>query len=832
MYIEDEELRLLYRDASQDHLDKLEAGVLHLEQHSADTERLKELLREAHSLKGDSRMLGVQDAETLTHHVEELLIAVDKGECIVTAELCDRLYQGLDAIRKIAHEAVTGDASGVSVFHTLAQLAGEEESSPALFDESAIGVETETDLSEENAADLDAFASNQPYVPAGLDLSMLDPELVAELQGVPVAANGHDTNGHDSHALLTETNGHSTNGHALPIETNGHSTNGHSSISETPEPSAPQDATPKETDSYQIDTVRVAATKLDLLITQASELAVTKLRIARRTDDITQILNLWENWSRENATQRTLLDHLAQQVEPELLSPLQETQHRHQGYLEQFGDLIRQLRGTATTDTARLDTISNSLESGILKLRMLPLSSLFGLFPRLVRDLAKDQSKDIHFVIEGGDTLADKRILEEMKAPLTHLIRNAIDHGIEPLSERLAAGKANQATLGLRGYQVGSSICIELVDDGRGLDLDKIKCTALRRGLYSEAELDQMSPDQIQSLIFQPGFSTRTTVTELSGRGVGLDVVHANVERLKGTIQVSSTPGQGCTFRLMLGASLTTTNVLIVSVDQTPYAIPVEAVDTMIQVQRQDIYVVDDSPTVTFEDQPLSLVWLADLLELPTAASPPQRLDTVATHFPCVVLTVGTERLGVLVDQLVEMQDIVLKPLSRLLHRVRNVTGATILGNGEICMVLNPQDLVRAVRGERALSVNLENVQTKPKVLLVEDSIPIRTQVRRILQGAGYDVTAAVDGLDGFEKLSLDAFDAVVSDIEMPNLTGLELTSRIRQQDEYEELPIILVSTLAKEEDRRRGADAGANAYITKGDFDQTLLLDTLRRLI
>ncbi|MBE9079379.1 hybrid sensor histidine kinase/response regulator [Romeria aff. gracilis LEGE 07310] len=810
MFIEDEELRDLYRDASQEHLDKLEAGILHLEKHPKDANQLKLLLREAHSLKGDSRMLGVEDAETLVHQIEELLIGIEQSQLAVTAELCDRIYKGLDAVRKIAHEAVTDEPSGVKLFRVLVQLTGCEESPDQLAEKHAKAKESNLELvdyDEDGApalANFGALATDPPYVPAGLDLSKLDPELAAELSGKLNSAP----------ATLT-TNGQ----HPSPEP----AAKGHQPAT------APTELPPERlVETHQIDTIRVAAPKLDQLMTQAGELAVTKLRIARRMDDITQVLNLWETWSQENLKQHKVLDQLAQQIDPVLLAPLQVAQQGHDSRLDQFGELIQQLHSAAAADTARLETVSNELESGILKLRMLPLSSLFSLFPRLVRDLAKDQDKDIDFVIEGGETLADKRILEEMKAPLTHLIRNAIDHGIEPLAERLAANKPAQAALKLRGYQMGSSICIELIDDGRGLNLGKIKHTAIRRGLYSQAEIDRMTSGQIQALIFEPGFSTRTTVTELSGRGVGLDVVRTNVEQLKGSIQIDSTPGQGCTFRMTLGTSLNTTYALIVSVAQNRYAIPVEFVETMIRVRRPDIFAMDGKPTITFRGQPLSLVWLSDLLELSAQSDG----DAIAS-LSCVVLKVGSDQIGLLVDALIEQQDIILKPQSKLLKRIRNITGATILSNGEICMVLNTQDLIRSAQGRQSLPAELmQTATTKPKVLLVEDSIPIRTQVKRILQGAGYEVTAAVDGLDGFEKLTLDAFHAVVSDIEMPNLTGLELTSRIRQQVEYAQLPVVLVSTLAKEEDRKRGADAGANAYLTKGDFNQTLLLDTLRRLI
>lgn len=796
MFIEDEELRQLYRDASREHLDKLDNGVLHLEKHPEDTNQLQELLREAHSLKGDSRMLGVVDAETLTHQVEELLIGVEKGTYEMTAALCDRIYLGLDAVRKVTHEAITGEPAELQLNQILAQIMAVDDlpEAPKIPASDNVNLE-DPDPNEDpdpEPSDLDLIAAGQPFIPAGLDLSRLDPEIAAALRGTPEPA--------------APTN----------------------NIQPPPAAKVPaaQSSAPAET--YQIDTVRVAASTLDLLITHASELAVTKLRIARQLDDIAQIQNIWQVWSQENLAQRPMLEQLEQHVDPDYIAPLQATQQLHENYLEQLGSQIRQLRSATAADTTRLEAISNELESGIVNLRMLPLSNLFSLFPRLVRDLAKEQRKEIDFVTEGGDTLADKRILEEMKDPLTHLIRNAIDHGIEPPADRLAVAKTAKAHLCLRGYAAGNNICIELVDDGRGLDLGKIKRTAIRRGLYHEAELEQMSPEQIQALIFEPGFSTRTTTTELSGRGVGLDVVRTHTERLKGSIQVTSTPTQGCTFCFTLGTNLNTTYALIATVDQAPYAIPVESVEILIRVQYHDIFTLDGNPMITFQEQPLALAWLSELLELPTT---PRLVGNMGSEYlNCVVLKVGSERLGLLVDNVLEQQDIVLKPQSKLLKRIRNITGATILSNGEVCMVLNPQDLVRSIRKNRSQSGQVEVARFK--VLLVENSIPIRTQMSRILQGAGYEVAEAVDGLDGFEKLGLDTFDAVVSDIEMPNLNGLELTRRIRQQNEYQELPIILLSTLAKNEDRRLGTEAGASAYLSKGDFDQTLLLDTLRRLI
>jgi two-component system, chemotaxis family, sensor kinase CheA len=295
-------------------------------------------------------------------------------------------------------------------------------------------------------------------------------------------------------------------------------------------------------------------------------------------------------------------------------------------------------------------------------------------------------------------------------------------------------------------------------------------------------------------------------------------------------------PGQGCTFRILLNNSLATVDALIVQVNNQPFALALNAIETMQFIDRKDIFTLDGKLTVHWQERGVSVAWLADLLDLPvTSPTLASSLSQVSSKIPCVFIKIDGEYLGILVDELLEQQQIVVKALNQLLQNVRNLSGASILGNGEICMVLNPADLFAAAGG-RAVSTErramLLTEKTAPHILLVEDSIPIRVQVKRILESAGYTVTAAVDGLDGFNKLQTGSFAAVVSDVEMPNMTGLELTSRLREIPAYDHLPVILVTTLAKPEDQQRGADAGATAYLTKGNFDQSLLLNTLRRLI
>jgi two-component system, chemotaxis family, sensor kinase CheA len=788
MMIEDEELRSLYKVASAEHIQKIEAGILHLEKNPQNTAKLEEMLREAHSLKGDSRMLGVSDAESLIHQIEEIFANVKKGEARLTPDLCDRLYKGIDAVKQIAREAVTGEPVNVEIFYVLSQLMGAtpESEPPSTTSE----VPAQASIQSANA-EIDALLAEF------LQETGAPPPVAAPPEPSPVQVDGKPWGRRKSDAELDVA------------------------IAE---------------DDYQIDTLRVEASRLDRLLTQASELLVTQGRFSDRNSDLQIIQALWEEWNRETFVSRLTFDEIERRLQIPELKPIQKFYHQVDQRLERLGKVIAQLKNATYDDTARLEIVSNDLESGIRTLRLMPMSTIFGLFPRSVRDIAKQLGKDVHLVVEGGDTPADKQILEAMKAPLSHLVRNAIDHGIESPEERQRQGKPPTANLRLRAYQTASSVCIEVLDDGRGLDIEAIRNTALRKGIHTEAELATMNAEQIQSLIFAPGFSTRTSVSEISGRGVGLDVVRANVERLKGTLQLESSPGKGCLFRLTLNTNLATTYVLLVEVSQSIYALPLEYVRTMMLIPPQDIFAIEGTQTINFEGEPISVVWLADLLGLTVnVPSSTKGIDTGLKTLPCIIMQIGSERLGLLVDAMLEQQDIVMKPQSKLLKRIRNIAGATIRGNGEVCMVLNPQDLFKSAK-KGTISVSVQELsqqsQVKSKILLCDDSIPIRTQLKRILEGYGYDVTAAVDGQDGFNKLRMGSFDAVVSDVQMPNLDGLGLAARIRQFKEYDELPVILVTTLASEEDKRLGAEAGANAYITKGDFDQRVLLDTLRRLI
>lgn len=553
---------------------------------------------------------------------------------------------------------------------------------------------------------------------------------------------------------------------------------------------------------FHIDTLRIESTRLDTLLQLGGELVVNNGRIAR--------------WRGE-------LDRL----------------HGHCDYLNRHpGDSIQglsalvseldRLRGLMSSDIARLETVSSQLETSIRKLRLLPLSTLLDLFPRMVRDLAAELGKKVVYHVEGAATVADKRIIEEMKAPLTHLLRNCVDHGIETPAERLRAGKPAEGLIQISVAQGADAVTILIRDDGRGLDLEAIRQQAIKQRLHTEDELRHMSSAQLQTLVLRAGFSTSPMITDLSGRGVGLDVVRACVERLHGSLALDSTPGRGLSIRLRLPVSLTATRAILVREWGQTYALSFDDIAFLRRLAPAALHNLEGRQGFYEGDQAIPLERLGLLLD----RSPPALKEEAGLH--CVVLKVSGEIFALAVDEVLDTEDIVVKPPAPPLTRVRNLAGLAVLNSGLVCPVLNSYDLLRGMnRKGRVIkpSLDQEVVQAQKRILLAEDSITTRMQERRILEAAGYLVETAVDGLDAWNKLALHSYDAVVSDIQMPRMSGLELAERMRKNKRFAEVPIVLITSLATEEDRRRGLAAGADAYITKSEFDQRLLLDCLARL-
>lgn len=545
--------------------------------------------------------------------------------------------------------------------------------------------------------------------------------------------------------------------------------------------------------------VRVETVRLDSALADTGDLVVTSARLGLRRVEAQGIWELQEAWVRDWR--------------------LRGGGSRGDGErLAQIGTRLEHLIRLLADDQARLETITEHLRDEIQAMRLLPLHGLFNRFPRVVRDLARQEGKRVEMVLEGGETTADRRLLESLHAPLMHLIRNAVDHGVESPSMRERQGKPERATLRLSAVRRGPALEISLSDDGSGLDLRAVSRRALELRLRTEEQLSQASEADLRGLVFVPGFSTRSEVSDLSGRGTGLDAVRAAVEALGGTIVLESWRGTGTVFRLRLPQTLATSQVMVCSCGERLFAIPLGFVERSLMFNRADVFHVEGRPC----------------LEVGGALVPVCALDDVlggssAGEAICLILSDRTDRHGFVVEDLLGVMEIVVKPFleSRL------VGGASILPDGRVCLVLQPTEVLRQAREVAApLASRLTEAVGKGDVLLVEDSAVPAAQAQRLLETAGYRVILARNGAEGWDLACRRQFQAVVSDIEMPLLDGLELTRRLRGVASYAAVPILLVTSRAGEETRLNGLEAGASAYLEKSSYEDGSFLRILERLL
>jgi two-component system chemotaxis sensor kinase CheA len=604
-------------------------------------------------------------------------------------------------------------------------------------------------------------------------------------------------------------------------------------ISVVSSPNQPVSNEPAHITAFNIETIRVPSERLDALMNLSGELTVSKIQLALRVTKLEDIENWVEEVSREISAFKGCVDsnpNRGSLVSKDFAQSFDKTKLK----IENLLSSVSQFKEGLFEDNSRLDFVAYEFEEVIKNLRMLHLSNIFNLYPRMVRDISQELGKEVNFFVEGAGITADKKVLEEMKDPLMHMIRNSVDHGIESPEKRESVGKQRTGTIKLSAKNTSSTIIITLEDDGQGLNEESIRHTALKKKLYSEEDLSLFSSAQIHKLIFSPGFSTSKMITDVSGRGVGMEVVQTNIERLKGKINIESSPGSGCKFIIELPLTLATLRVMIAMVKGSLFAIPIEYIDTSISMTRSDIFSMEGRDTIVHNGQAVSVVKLESLLEL---KNNPKKNDGKGTELlQCILISSLGERIGLIVDSLIDEQEVLVKPLGVMLKRVRNVSGSTILGSGEVCIILNPNDLVKSVKSKPAVNITDTSPSSKAKakksILLVEDSITTRTQEKRILESAGFSVITAVDGVDGFQKLTLNEIDGVVSDIEMPNMDGLALSVKIRNDKKYLNLPIVLVTSLSTDEQKKKGLESGANAYLTKSGFDQRVLIETLDRLL
>lgn len=761
-----------FQEEAQDLLQRLNEGVIQLEVDPGNRELIDQMMRDAHTIKGSSRMVGLIDIADVAHRLEDIMVKIRDGEMAYTPEMSDYFFEALDAIVFLA------DNSGVNTDGTLdlpalqIRLSALAEGGAA----AAGSVDTTVRPAEEDELD-------EPVVSQDADAQ--DAADVAPSEARPASTGG-----------AASGSAKSEEGLKSKVQT----------------------------------TIRIRTSQVDSLLNLISEVVIGQIKDEQRLLELRagvgEMAEVWQSWVRMKSLLNTLPVDDESVMNPVLeemstLDALLLDRRRGEAtLLKQYGD-----------DVSRTSVVINDLQEQGMRMRMLPVSTVFQAFPRAVRDLARSFKKDVDLFMEGGDTELDKKVLEEINDPLVHIMRNAVDHGVESPEQRLKSGKCAKGTIRMAARQEGDHIVIEVSDDGAGIDPERVKSAAIRKGYISESEAKAMSDREAIYLIFEKGFSTSAIITEISGRGVGMDVVREFiVEKLKGSLDVQSEMGKGTTFRLTIPLTLAIIRALMLRVGDQVFAMPTASIDETLRIDPKEIIRVEGREVIRRQRRTVPLVRLGDILNVPHD-------EGTGGKIPIATVGFSGHRMGFMVDALVGEQQIVIKPLGTHLVKVANVAGVTILGAGEVVPILNVPDLMDNARhrsGHRTGDAVAEKERTGPrKILICEDSFTTRELERSIFEAAGYDVEVAMDGAMGLGKLKdgLDV-DAVVSDVQMPNMTGFELTRAIKSDPALRDIPVIIVTSLERDEEKAEGIDAGADAYITKSVFNQDTLLDTVERLV
>lgn len=481
----------------------------------------------------------------------------------------------------------------------------------------------------------------------------------------------------------------------------------------------------------------------------------------------------------------------------------------------------------------RASRLSRRIYDTALSCRMRPLSDGMTGFSRMVRDLGRTLGKHVHLVLSGEQTQVDRDILEQLDAPLAHLLRNAVDHGIELPDARRAAGKPEEGRITLMARHNAGRLVIEIFDDGAGVDLDALRAAIVRRGLAQAETAARLSQAELLEFLLLPGFSLRETVSEVSGRGVGLDAVQDMVRAVRGSLKLSQQPGSGLHFHLELPLTLSVVRALLVEIAGEAYAFPLGLVHRAVAVPRDAIEQTEQHQHFRHEGRPVGLVSAAQILQRPEQ---PREGDTT----PVVVIGEQERVYGIAVDRLLGERMLVVQPLAQALGKIKDIAAGSLTDDGTPVLIFDVEDMLRSVeklvsegRIERVRQAGADTaIVRRKRVLVIDDSLTVRELERKLLAGRGYDVSVAVDGMDGWNVLRAEAFDLVITDVDMPRLDGIELVTRIRGDTRLAKLPVMIVSYKDREQDRERGMQAGADYYLAKGSFHDTALLDAVRDLI
>jgi two-component system, chemotaxis family, sensor kinase CheA len=771
-------------------VEKLDEDLVELEHTPEDPDLLNGIFRVAHTIKGASSFLNFDILTHLTHHMEDVLNKARHGELVITPDIMDVVLESIDLMKSLLNTIRdTSSDAGIDVSACVARLdkvSGGDgnvetpvvEAEPVVEEEGSGGEELEPVTEEKNSEAVEDTAADEDE----LDYENMDAdEIEAEIERLLKQRQEEDKAKRAAKIAAGESVPE-----APPEPGEEEAKTEPAKTPATPPPPAPpaapkakaaaedpKAAAPAKRSATTVEqTIRVDVKRLDHLMNLIGELVLAKNRLIKINDDV-------------------------------------EERYEGEEFLEELNQVVS-IVSLVTTD----------LQIAVMKTRMLPIGKVFNKFPRMIRDLSRELNKKIELEISGEDTELDKSIVEEIGDPLVHIIRNSCDHGVETPDVRLASGKPETGVIALKAYNEGNQIVIQIDDDGKGLDPDVLKNKALEKNLITEKEADNMSDKEAFALIMKAGFSTAAAVTNVSGRGVGMDVVKTNIEKVNGIIDIDSVMGRGSSIKLKIPLTLAIIQALLVGVQEEHYAIPLASVLETVRISVDEIYTVEGRSVMRLRDDVLSLVHIGDIFEV-------ERILDSGEHAYVVVLGLGTQKLGLIVDTLVGQEEIVIKSLGEYLFGIEGIAGATIRGDGGVTLIVDVVALMDIAKGVKATSINemssssVVTEKTKASdytVMIVDDSKTDRTIMRKSLEPLGVTLVEAADGQEALTILKSGDhhFDAMLIDIEMPRMDGYSLASEIKKYNKYKSLPLIAVTSRTSKSDRMRGVESGMVEYITK----------------
>lgn len=592
----------------------------------------------------------------------------------------------------------------------------------------------------------------------------------------------------------------------------------------------------------EIKTLHVDSSKLDTLVNQLGEIHTTKTKTSKQLSEFSDIVKDMEdfqkNFLRKINTIKTLDKKITNQNNETLSAYLRQTANVFMEDYETLAELINEintLQRSHQDDDDKLNTLIDDFSLMVKNITVLPFATVFHFFGRMVRDIAKEKNKKVELNINGSDTTADKNIIEEIKNPLIHIVRNAIDHGIETPEKRMALGKNPTGRISISAKQENNKIILEVFDDGQGFNLDKIRETAIVKEFVTPEELSMMSDSEVMNMIFWPGFTTDDKVTDISGRGIGLDVVKSKMMQLNGQIKIATELNKYSCITLELPLTMSTINAFIVKSADKLFALPMSAIATVISKPLDEIYVNDDQATIVYKDRNIPLHSLANILNL-------EKKENLSNYRTILIVQADNKIIGLIIDKLIGTQEILHKKLALPIQKLKNISGASTLASGETCLILNISDILKnatlqsnkilAAEKIRLLETKSKNKLANKKLLVVDDSVIVRTLTKNILSLEGFNVETVFNPIEAFKKLNQSHYDAIITDLDMPEMGGFEFIEKLKRDKLKSKIPVFVMSSNNSKEDQEKAKTLGVESYFIKNNFRQPTFVKKIKETL